>query len=701
MNRRNLLRTLDRKKLKLGLLCFFFALGVPAALLIQQAFSRLKWETFHQHQLQAHELAQLINRQFQQMVNIEEQRAVTDYAFLNLAGDPSANFIQRSPLSAFPVKAEIPGLIGYFQVDAEGRLLTPVVPEVPDKALQYGIPPGELIQRLALQDTIQRILKENRLVKHQDKNDAGAAWGDGKADLSLAESERESDRMKGESADKKNEMPSAEYPAEGQAVFDELAKAPPAQSPQPGQLGRVEELKLKRAFPDRADKPDMASAEAPAPARAQKQARTEKSILPETVNKAKSAAEPVMPKASPPGRKKLAPEIPAVRVRTFESEIDPFEFSQLDSGQFVLYRKVWQNGQRLIQGMMIESDGFLQHVINTAFRRTTLSQTSNLLVVYRGNVLSALSGRSPRGYLSSAQEIGEELLYQAPLSEPFNEVQLLFSVNRLPMGPGGALIIGLSLVLGGILMAGCYLLYRLGAKQIKLVEQQQDFVSAVSHELKTPLTSIRMYGEMLQAGWVDEQNKNTYYAFILDESERLTRLINNVLQLAGMTRNEKRPGLTKVSAAELMDAVRSKTSSQIERAGFALILKNEVVQETLCVKVNKDWFIQIVINLVDNALKFSAKSEQKIIEITCRRLSGDFIRFAVRDYGPGVPEAQLKKIFTLFYRAESELTRQTVGTGIGLALAHQMAVNMGGKIDVVNKNPGAEFNLTFSLDKGI
>ena len=73
--------------------------------------------------------------------------------------------------------------------------------------------------------------------------------------------------------------------------------------------------------------------------------------------------------------------------------------------------------------------------------------------------------------------------------------------------------------------------------QLRLARQQQDFVSAVSHELKTPLTSIRMYGEMLKAGWADDAKKQTYYDYIHSESERLSRLIENVLQLARLTRS--------------------------------------------------------------------------------------------------------------------------------------------------------------------
>jgi signal transduction histidine kinase len=98
---------------------------------------------------------------------------------------------------------------------------------------------------------------------------------------------------------------------------------------------------------------------------------------------------------------------------------------------------------------------------------------------------------------------------------------------------------------------------------------------------------------------------------------------------------------------------------------------------------------------VDNAIKFSAKAEQRKIDIGCTLLSNNTLQFSVRDYGPGIDKDQMKKIFKLFYRTESGLTRDTVGTGIGLALVNQLAQLMDAKTDVVNTRPGAEFRISF------
>ena len=163
-----------------------------------------------------------------------------------------------------------------------------------------------------------------------------------------------------------------------------------------------------------------------------------------------------------------------------------------------------------------------------------------------------------------------------------------------------------------------------------------------------------------------------------------------------MTRNNQQVDTKPLTVAELMDSIRSRVTSQIERAGFELNMSCAPDAGQAAIQADPDGFIQIFTNLVDNAIKFSASVEQKVIDIGCQRLRDGSVQFSVRDYGPGVPGDQMKKIFKLFYRSECELTRETVGTGIGLALVHQLARAMGGKVDVVNREPGAEFRVIIS-----
>ena len=206
-----------------------------------------------------------------------------------------------------------------------------------------------------------------------------------------------------------------------------------------------------------------------------------------------------------------------------------------------------------------------------------------------------------------------------------------------------------------------------------------------------------MYGEMLREGWADPAKQQQYYEYIHDESERLTRLISNVLQLAKITRNEPQFDLKPVLVGELMSRIEAKISGQVQSAGFELEFDTDLQAGKASINIDEDCFAQIVINLIDNAIKFSKDAEEKRIEISSRLSKANTVIMAVRDFGPGVPKDQMKKIFQLFYRSESELTRETVGTGIGLAIVHQLSQTMDGKVDVINKQPGAEFRVSFSV----
>lgn len=472
---------LDRTRLRLWLALFFLALAAPTVVLIYQAYSQLKWEAFHQHRVLAEELAARIDARFAELINDEEKRSFADYAFLVVAGDPSANFVQRSPLSAYPVESAIPGLIGYFQVDADGAFSTPLLPQAAKEATTYGIAGEELTRRTALKERIQQILSQNRLVpsgqRVEKKSGISAALPASRQDTLSEESTLEA--AAGEApvdSLSKSELrpPSSLEEVPAQAAFDQL-KEPSASASQKKQeassaLGRVEDLNLDYRYQK------MPAKEAPQPSASPKTEMLE----PRGVRKERSAV-PVAPAPQLGAREAEAPASHRNRISTFESEIDPFEFSLLDSGHIVLFRKVWRDGRRYIQGALIEQRPFIQGVIEAAYGDSLLAQTSNLIVAYQGNVLSALTGRTAPRYLASTTELQGALLYQTRLSAPLSDLELIFSINRLPAGPGAAVITWIAATLTAVLCVGFYLMYRLGLKQIALARQQQDFISAVSH----------------------------------------------------------------------------------------------------------------------------------------------------------------------------------------------------------------------------
>jgi signal transduction histidine kinase len=665
--------------LRLVLVLLLLALALPSAVLVWQTQLQLRWESLHQYRTLAEELATRIDIELQRLIAAEEARAEGDYQFLVVAGDPNTSkLVQRSPLAQLPLAGSFPGLVGHFEVDADGRFSTPLLPESLVDKEDLGLDDSELAQRTALRQQLLDVLSRNQMLAPAgerlaaDKRvgaGAQAAGGDRYASVDSNEVDA------GQGA----------HDYEGQAAFDQLNSPPPAEARQQvGQLGRVDELRLGRAYVESAKKDQSSRVDADAV-----------QALSNAVARGKRKEQGALLEQVATGEVDDA-RVNLGRVRIFESEVDPFEFALLASGHAVLFRKVWRDGQRTIQGVLIDQNALVDGVVAKAFHGTALWEMSDLVVAWQEDVLRLIPGAVQGRRLSSAREVSGELLYQTRLSAPLDRLQLIWSIKRLPAGPGARIVYWASAVLFAVLLGGLFVLYRLGLKQILLARQQQDFVSAVSHELKTPLTSIRMYAEMLREGWVGEDKKRSYYAFILDESERLSRLIGNVLQLARMERSDFRLDLKPVRIATLMDLLRSKIHTQIERAGFAVEYRIDEACAQSEVTVDADAFSQILINLVDNAIKFSQAAPEHRLDIGVVCSSSSAI-FSVRDYGPGVPKSQMKKIFRLFYRSGSELTRESLGTGIGLALVRQLAQAMGGEVDVVNREPGAEFQFRLPL----
>ena len=679
----------NKSRLRLVLLLFFMALAIPTGLLIMQAGSQMKWEAFHQQRLLAEELHARIDRRYMKLIEVESARSFTDYSFLNVAGENNNGFLKRSPLSAYPVKSGMPGVIGYFQIDHNDLFSTPLLPENRQSGNFLQLSSVEVKNREQLVQQIYQTLNKNKLVASkpllavkQNKLKDGVVGGKREDDVSGIMSSMSSAPSPSMEAPKQSKKE-----VRSQLAFDQLGSSDSSAYRQqkviPGSLGRVEDLKLKNKYQKKLESQKRRLTESKA--KASKVLRKERNVLPVAEMEESLALE------------KRDSDKKDLRVSIFESEIDAFNFSVLDSGQFVLFRKVWKNGQRYIQGILIDSQQFIDKVIRESFYATGVSLGSDLTIAYQGNVLSVLGSASSGRYIASNPELQGTLLLQSNLSSVLGQLELIFSVNTLPIGPGGVVLGWLVVVLAVVFLTAFYLMYRLGLKQIMLSRQQQDFVSAVSHELKTPLTSIRMYGEMLREGWATEDKRKSYYDFIFTESERLSRLINNVLQLARMTRNDLSVELSPCSVERLLNIIESKISSQVEQADFTVNIECDDNIRDRAVDIDEDNFSQIMINLVDNALKFSAAAEKKQIDIKASRAKADTIQFSVRDYGPGIARDQMKKIFQLFYRSENEQTRVTVGTGIGLALVNQLAQTMNGKVDVVNQSPGAEFIVSFPI----
>jgi signal transduction histidine kinase len=658
--------------------------ALPLTLLLSRVYQYLAQEVFYQYRSAAEEVVKQVNQRLADILQGEELRPFDEYSFLKVTANPlfKNSAIIASPLSELPPQSAVPGVIGYFQINPDGSFNSPVLPDLDEAELsanaeRFGFGSSELARRLALRSRIEALLRTGVPATERHKRQQHAAQpSTAPAPMASRPASRDAGASDFALRQDKPATPSAEAP---QAPAQEAMPQPKLSMTRSSSYR--ERRKEQVALPEQSTVAQVQDALDKLNALPQETERSaDKRVPSEAQSTAKDAAD----------KKQRA----AVNILSFEGEVDPFQFTVLSTGPLGFFRKAWRNNLRYIQGFVVDKDELLQQLI-TPMSGTSLGQLASLTVSYQGQEIFS---RPPAG-TNSSSSLALRPLYSATLEAPLDTVALAFRVGPVPRSGGAVVVDALALTLVLVLLVGHYGLYRLGLQQIDLAVQRSDFVSAVSHELKTPLTAIRMYGEMLRAGWVqDEARRQTYYDFIFFESERLSRLIANVLHLARLTNHDAPLELKEYTLHCLLEVVRSKVSTQADAAGFTLRFPVAGEVQDLAaasVLVDEDAFVQIFINLVDNALKFSANAEVKCVDIGLRRHAAQpqqAVLF-VRDYGPGIARDQMRRIFQLFYRAEDELTRQTKGTGIGLALVQVLATKMHATVHLHNRHPGAEFQL--------
>jgi len=227
-----------------------------------------------------------------------------------------------------------------------------------------------------------------------------------------------------------------------------------------------------------------------------------------------------------------------------------------------------------------------------------------------------------------------------------------------------------SLVSGGLLLA------RDAAAQRRDAMQKTSFVSSVSHELKTPLTSIRLYSELLRDGRVSEPRKQSQYLnVIVAESERLTRLVNNVLDFSRMEQGRRRYAIESADLACVLRGVAEAQHDRLRSAGLTLTLAG--CDTPVVLPVDRDAIEQVLVNLLDNAAKYAADGVE--VTVTLHAVP-EGAEITVEDRGPGIAPAHRKRLLESFYRADCELTSRSSGCGLGLSIARRLMRGMGGDL---------------------
>ena len=253
------------------------------------------------------------------------------------------------------------------------------------------------------------------------------------------------------------------------------------------------------------------------------------------------------------------------------------------------------------------------------------------------------------------------------------------------------LISALALTLTLTLLAA-YLLWRDVQRDMELAEMRSQFVSSVSHELKTPLTTVRMFSETMRLDEeMDRQTQCEYLDTILSESERLGRLVDNVLDFAKIEQGARIYHRQPVRLEEVVEEAARVIRFPLKQSGFTLDM---AVEGTLPpIEADRDALLQAILNLMTNAMKYSDKSRRIGLEL---RREGDDASIAVTDCGAGIAPEEQARIFDRFYRAPASQSQYIPGAGLGLTLVAHVAKAHGGDV-AVRSSPGAGSTFTIRL----
>ena len=252
---------------------------------------------------------------------------------------------------------------------------------------------------------------------------------------------------------------------------------------------------------------------------------------------------------------------------------------------------------------------------------------------------------------------------------------------------GGALLL---LVLGSAFVLRSLL------REAETARAQRNFVAAVTHELKTPLASIHLLGELLAEGGVDEAKAKEFAQKVVAEADRLAALVSTVLDLSRAEEGIDPAACELVGAQELAEEALERLRLPAERAGATLQLSASADLPEL--RSDRSALVGVLANLLDNSLKYGDAREAIELELSA---AGGRVRFVVRDRGPGVPVQDRERIFAPFHRVQDEMTREQPGVGLGLALARSVAEAHGGSLRYAPRSGGgSEFVLEVPAAEG-
>jgi signal transduction histidine kinase len=643
------------QKLKLLILIFSLALCIPLAFFVFKTYRGLEQEEAATLRYFAETLFDEMEQALAVLVQKEEGRAIDEFNYHVFpsgrqrgAGEP-----QLSPLSQIPRENFI---LGYFQNNPDGSFLTPL--------MESGgrIPPerANLISDLKDANEVfnrKRVMVTDRvksrpadiLAQKEDQQKTGLA--DKYLDLSrtqrsktyLGQTEKRLEKITVNQAANiaKQELPQV------------MSSAPVA--------GEIQDRKDDRRMAE-----GLAAGKGP------------------TVKK-RRLGESYMEESAAAVRPSPAADTDEDEAVGFQVEVAPLRAVFLNDAQIFIFRRIMINNQIYRQGFVLGVDAFLDYLSRTYFLTQPLAQFTalRLSVVDQGREANAVQ----TGDISH----NPDFILNRGFPSPFSFLKASLTCERIPRSDGRKILTIMLIVLAVIVLIGLFAIYRSVQAIVDLSERRSQFVSCVTHELKTPLTNIRMYIEMLEQGIaVNPEREQEYFRILDSEGVRLSRLINNVLELSKLEKNQRPINLQTGTFEEVTAETQALMAEKLKQEGFTLTMMPGRLRPF---QYDREVMIQVLMNLIENSMKFGKSAPEREIGIRTVQ-EPDGVKIMVSDTGPGIPRHALKKIFDDFYRVDNSLTRTTRGTGIGLALVKKFVHLMGGTVTAAdNEGPGCTITI--------
>ncbi len=642
------------KKVVLLLTAFFVCLAAPMSYLVVRTYQSIEREERAEFRYFTESLFDRIEEDLARIVIREEARPVDHYRS-DSPGDTDTSGLKQSPLAGPPQEAFV---LGYFQNNPDGSLLSPLKI-----------------------DTEQEKDSRNLHANLEELNVLFNKKKIGMEEMVLPPKDDAADMVRPEPA--KEQSLASRYFAPAESAKQKRALGREGKRLEEVPMAQVQRLAQVDKLEDFADaKKENAAYRAPASAvEAEEAAESERRWDRDLSSAAKSRyADETMLKAS-------KSVVGSVSQPTLQVEVTPLQSVFLNSEHIFIFRRIGINNQIYRQGFVIQIQEFMRNLLGSHFSNQPMTRFANLQLTVTQPDLAPVTAQEGTSVTTP------DFILQRQFPRPFSFLSATLSSDTIPHSSGRGTLKMLVWIIGGVTLLGFLAIYKSVRVVVELSERRAGFVSSVTHELKTPLTNIKMYSEMLEQGVaMDRQREQEYFQVMNSESSRLARLIDNVLEFAKLERKQRPLNIMAGTFEEVLAETASIMQKKLNQEGFDLVIENNSGKPF---SYDREVMVQILINLLDNSIKFGREAADKHILL---RVAPDwrYMNISVSDTGPGIDPAALKKVFDDFYREDNSLTRKTKGTGIGLALVKKFVLAMGGKVTAAN-NRVAGCTITVSL----